>query len=106
MAVYTHAQSLDSLQEQEGVEWTDARSDVSQTFDARFDDEADVTEGVPKLHAVIGGRGLGEMGKPAIVPGELTAIHDHAADGGAMATHEFGHGVENDVGAMVDRSRD
>src|SRR5271165_2377027 len=40
-----------------------------------------------------------------ITPGKVAAIDDHAADTGAMAAHELGHGVHDHVGAVLDRAQ-
>jgi hypothetical protein len=52
--VHAHAECLDSLQEEKRVEGADARPyDRAALRHARFDDEANGAERVPKLHAVI-----------------------------------------------------
>src|ERR1700685_1043499 len=89
MLLHAHAKSFDALQEEERIKGADARADVAQSFHARFDDEADVAESLPEVHAVVGARGLGELRELAVVPREFAAIDDNAADGGAMAAHEF-----------------
>ena len=50
---------------------------------------------------MVAGAGLGERGE-LLVPRELAAIDDDAADGGAVAAQELGGGVEHDIGAVLD----
>ncbi len=47
--------------------------------------------------------GVGEVGKAAAGPVEVAAVHDRAADGGAVAAQEFGGAVGDDVGAPLER---
>ena len=44
--------------------------------------------------------------KLAVVPRELAAVDDDAADGVAVAAHELGERMHHDIGAMIERPRD
>ena len=76
-------------------------SEIAQAFDAHLDDVRQGPEDLGELHAVIAGAGLGDGGVLA-GPGELAAIDDDAADGGAVAAHELGGRVHDDVRAVLD----
>ena len=52
---------------------------------------------------MIGARRLGQLRELAVVPVELAAIDDDAADAVAMAAHELRQRVHHDVGAVIDR---
>src|SRR5436305_12119421 len=105
MPVHTHPQCFYALQEQECIEWTDTWSDVTQAFDTRLDDEADIPEGLPELHAVIGGSWIRKLWKSAVVPRKFAAVDDDSPDGVAVSSHELCERVDHDIGAVIDRSR-
>ena len=80
MALHAHAERVDPLQEEKGIERRDARSQIAKTFDAGPDDESDRSEYVAEDHAVVGRRGLIEQREVAGLPVELSAIDNDAAD--------------------------
>src|SRR6201999_1533306 len=59
-------------------------------------------------HAVVGDFGLVEHVKLVgmVAPGEVARIDDHATEGGAVATHELSHGMNNHVGAVFDGAQE
>ena len=108
MARDAQRQRLQPLQELECVEGAQRRAEIAQQLHAHFDDEGDiarsgdVAQGVPKNEAVVARVGLGELGEFAVVPLEVAAIHDYAADGGAVPADVFRGGKHDDVRAMLD----
>ena len=52
---------------------------------------------------MVGGVRLGQFGELAVVPGESAAVDNRAADTGAMAADELGQGVDDDIGAVLQR---
>ena len=50
---------------------------------------------------MVAGRGIDDMGKLAVVPGELARFDQHACNRVAVAADEFRRGVHNNVGAML-----
>ena len=54
--------------------------------------------------AVVRHVGLGEAGELAVTPVEVTAVDDDAADGGAVAADVLGGRVDDDVGAVLERT--
>ena len=54
---------------------------------------------IPEFQAVVAFRRLGELRELAVAPVVVTAVHDHAADGSAMAADPLGGRFHHDVGA-------
>ena len=104
VAVHAQAQRLDPLQEQKRVERAQAGAHVAQAFHPRLDDVGDVPEGLRELQAVVRTRRLGELREFALLPGELSAVHDDSTDAGAMPAHELGERVHHDVRTEIDRT--
>src|ERR1039458_10113537 len=80
------AQRLQPLQEEERVERAERRADVAQQLHPHLDDESHVAqarkvaEHVPELQAVVAWVRLRELRELAVVPLELTRIHNDPAD--------------------------
>ena len=54
---------------------------------------------------MVGGVGLGDLGVlAACLPIEVTAVDDHTAQRGSVATDELGCGVDDDVGTVLQRT--
>src|SRR5688500_11349643 len=103
MPVHPHPKGLDALQEEERIERAHAWPEVPKPVDTAFDDERNRPEYLPKLHSVIGRRRIIQHREVALLPWEFPAVHDDAADAGAVAAHELRERVNNNVGAVVDR---
>src|SRR5437588_240155 len=101
VAVHAHPERFNPLQKQERVEGADTRADVAQALHAGLDNETNVAKGVPELQSMIGSGRFREIGEVAVVPGELSAIHDDAANRSTMATHELRQRVKDYVGAVI-----
>ena len=101
--LHPHGQRLQPLQEEERVERAQRRTEIAQVFDARLHQVAVLAEGFGEADAVVTGRRLGHAGKLAVVPGKAAGLDDDAADRRAVPADELGGGVDDDVGAMLDR---
>ena len=102
VAVQPQGQGLDALEQQEGVEGRDGRAGVTQQNGPDVGHEGGGTGGVHEAHAVVAGVWLGDGGILAAgLPVEGTAVHDDAAQAGAVATDELGGGVDDDVCAVL-----
>jgi hypothetical protein len=53
---------------------------------------------------MVGHVGFGEARELAVAPVEVAAVDDDAADGGAVAADMLGRRVDDDVGAMFERT--
>ena len=84
VAVHAHAQRLQPLQKQKGVERAHARTQVAQPFDAGLDDESQLAERLREFQIVIAGARFGDLRELAIGPIELAAVDDDAADARAV----------------------
>ena len=105
MALDAQRQGLDPLQREEGVEGRERRAEIAQQGRARLDDIGDGPERLDRLHpdrAVIARvrrierrLALGEL-----LPIEIAAVDDGAADRRAMAADIFGRRIDDDRRAM------
>ena len=81
----------------------DRRAEVAQAHDAAGDGEGEVAEGLGQPHAVVAGVGVDQ--RLVLVlgaePVEGAAVDDDAADRVAVAAHELGQRVHDDVGAVL-----
>ena len=79
---------------------------VAQHLHARLDDEGRQPDRrqVGIYQPVIGWIGRGEVGEALVVPVELAAVHDGAADAGAVPADELGGGVRDDIRAPLERA--
>ncbi len=93
---------FDSLKEQEGVKRGEAHSLVSESFDAGFDSEGNISQArevskhLPEFHSVVAGIGFCETRVSALAPVEVASIDHDASDRGSVASHELGEGVGDD----------
>ena len=102
--VHTQRQRFQALEDQKGVERADGRTHVAQRHGAGA---ADVGGGAKRLgidHTVVAHFGGVEALEPFLVlsPGEFAAVHNNAADAGAMAADVFGQCMHHDVGTVVE----
>ena len=105
MALHAQAQSLNTLQQQECVERADSSAGITQQDGTHIGYESSRAGSVHKADAVVAGVGCCNGGIVAgSSPVELAAVHDDAAQGGAMAADELGGGVNNDVCAVLQRA--
>ena len=105
MAINAQRQGLGALEQDPGVERADAGALVTQQDSADIGCEGGRTSSLGKRDTMVGGVGLGDLGVlAACLPIEVTAVDDHTAQRGAVATDELGRGVDNDVGAVLQRT--
>ena len=103
VALDAQAQSLGALQQQECVERRDGGTGIAQQNGADVGDEGGGAGGIGKGDAVVAGVGGGDVGITAAgFPVEVAAVHDDAAQRGAVAADELGGGVDHDVCAVLD----
>ena len=98
-----HAQGLEALEDQEGVERGQRGPAVAQAHGPTPHDVGVVGELLGVDHAVEGGLGPVEHGEPLGVlgPWEPAAVDDHAPENGAVAADELGQRVDDHVGAVL-----
>ena len=91
VALDAQAQSLGALQQQECVERRDGGAGIAQQDGADVGDEGGGAGGIGKGDAVVAGVGGGDVGITAAgFPVEVAAVHDDAAQRGAVAADELG----------------
>ena len=112
-ALHAHAQRqrFQPLDVQETVERARRRADVAQQRHARLDDVGDGSHRLHRLgphRAVIGGVGLVQQREAVgvLLPVEIAAVDDDAADRGAMTADIFRRRVHHDRGAVIERPAD
>ena len=109
MPLLAQRQRLQPQQELVRVERAQRRADVAQQRHADLQDERHVAHArhvaqrVPVHQPVVARVRLGELRELPVVPLELARIHDHAADGGAVAADVLRGRGGQDVRAVVDR---
>ena len=88
-------QGFQSLEEEEGIEGTQAGPEIPEQFHPGLDDKGDVArlgegaENFPEFHAVVAGIGFRKFGELTVPPVEFAAVHDNPADGSPMAADEL-----------------
>ena len=103
MTLDAQAQRLGALQQQEGVEGGDGSAGITQQDGADVGDESGRACGIRKGDAVVAGVGGSNVGVTvAGLPVEVAAVHDDAAQRGAMAADKLGGRVHHDVCAVLD----
>lgn len=102
VALSAQRQGLDADDELLGGKGVQGGAEVAEDLDAGADDEGDGAKRLPELEAVVAVRRLRHLREAAVVPLELSAIDDNAADGGAVAADPLCRRVDYDVGAVVD----
>ena len=105
MTVDAQRQSLGALEQDPGVERADAGALVAQQDGADIGREGSGTGSLGKRDAMVGGVGLSDLGVLATrLPIEVTAVDDHTAQRGTVAADELSCGVNDDVGAVLQRT--
>lgn len=105
MTVNAQRQSLGALEQDPGVERADAGALVTQQDSADIGCEGGGTGSLGKRDAMVGGVGLGDLRiLAARLPVKVAAIDNHAAQRGAVAANELSCGVDDDVGAVLQRA--
>ena len=103
MALDAQAQGLGALQQQKGVEGRDGSAGITQQDGADVGDKGGRAGGVCKGHAVVAGVGGSDVAVLAAgLPVKFAAVHDDAAQRGAVAADELGGRVDDDVRAVLD----
>ena len=104
MAVHTQGQGLQALQEDPAADGGQGSAGIAQQDGADAGDEGGGAGGLHKADAVVALVGLGQLGVLVRMGGPVkgAAVHDHTADGGAVAADELGGGLHHDVGAVLD----
>ena len=91
VAVHPDAERLDPLQQLKGVHGRETSAEVAQPFCARAHDEGGLPELLVEDDTVISLVGFGQSRELArCAPIETPAVHNHPADGGAMAADPLG----------------
>ena len=103
MALHPQGQRLKALEQQKGVEGTKRRAEVAQTLNAGFDNVGKTAEALGIDQAVVARVRLSEFGVAPVRPIKLAAIHNHAAEAGAVAADVLSGRVNNDVGPVLKR---
>ena len=105
MALHAQRQSLDAGQDQKGVERRQGRAKIAQAEHPASDGKGEIAKSLAQNHAVIFGPGRRQHGI-ALVAHEIerAAIDNDARNRIAVATEEFGGGMHDDVGAMLERT--
>mmetsp|Transcript_25725 Transcript_25725/g.37990 ORF Transcript_25725/g.37990 Transcript_25725/m.37990 type:complete len:300 (+) Transcript_25725:230-1129(+) len=110
VTLHAKRQRLQPLKGEETSEGRQARADVAQTFDAGTEDESQVgsewtpgTKNVPELEAVVSRAGFGVVGELSVVPREVAAVDDDAANVGTMTVNPLGGRLNNNVGTVLQR---
>ena len=105
MPLHAQCDRLDALQQQEGAHGRQDRAGGALIDAAGAGDEGGAAEALGIDQAVIGCIRRGELREALLVrhPVEAAGIQHHAAHGVAMAAHELGQGMDDDVGAMLRR---
>ena len=102
MPVHAHGKGLEALQQHEGAQRRERRSEGAHRLHARLGDEAEIAEALVEAHPVIAARGLGHVGIAAVVPGKLAGFDEHPAHGGAVPADILGGRMDDDVGAVLE----
>ena len=103
VAFHAQAERFQSLQEEERIERRDAAANVAQHLDARPGNKCRSAQ-VGKDQPMIGVIRLVEIREARIsFPFKIAAVHDHAADGGAVPADELGGGMDDDIRAPLER---
>ena len=108
MTIHAQRQGFDSLKELPGILRRKAGSEVTQGHGAHAQNEGERSKRfgqvVPPTQAVVTAVRLVIKGEFPVFPIEGAGINHHASDPVAVATEPFGQGVNDDAGAVLDRS--
>ena len=103
MPRHAKVQRLDPLQQQERRHRRQRGPERAHRFHARLHGEAEVAEGLEEDDAVVAARRLGHLRKAPVVPRELPRFDEDAAHRRAVSAEILGHGMDDDVGAVLER---
>src|SRR5262245_20290810 len=104
MPGHAERQRLDALQDVEGICRAHAGAEIAQALGARPHDEGLRSELLGKIDAVIARVRLGERRELAsLLPVEAAPIDDDASNRQAMPAEPLRGGMQDEVGAMLDR---
>ena len=109
MPLHAQREGLDALQEHPGIVGRDARAEVAERDHAHADGEGDRAKRTNvrgPADAVVAGVGLRHEREFFRVPIELSRVNDDASDGCAVAAHPFCERVNDDIRAVVQRTRE
>ena len=102
MSLHPKGQGLHSLEQQKGIEGGNRCPGVPQKDSADVSDKGGGAGSIHKADSVVAGVGGGDGGVLARgFPVKFTAVHDDAAQSGAVTADEFGGGMDNNVRAML-----
>ena len=104
VSFHAQRQGLDPLQQLEGGHRAHAGAEVAQALATCAQEKGGDGGFLAEIHAVKAFIGLGEGRELAArgLPVKGSAIDQQAADGDTVAAEEFGRGMENQVGAMIE----
>src|ERR1051326_7963599 len=103
MALHAQLECLQALQEQEGIEGAEGRSEIAQAFHAGFHNVGEVAERLIEADAVVALAGLEQLRKAAAIPRKAAAIDDDSTDRRPMPADELGGRMDHDIRAVLDR---
>ena len=90
MALNAQAQGLGALQQQECIERGDGGTGIAQQNGADVGDESGRAGGIGKGNTVVAGVGISDISELAAgFPVKFAAVHDDAAQGGAVAADDL-----------------
>ena len=105
MTVDAQRQGLGALEQDPGVKRANASALVTQQDGADIGREGGRAGSLGKRDAMVGGIGLGDLRiLAARLPVKVAAIDNHAAQRGTVTANELGRGVDDDIGAMLQRT--
>src|SRR6056297_3331794 len=96
MAVETEREGLKPLKQQERIERTDRRSEITQPLHPGLNDKTDISvgtvkvENIPELHPVVPLRRFGKSGEFPVSPIVGPCIDNHSPNAGAMSANPLG----------------
>ena len=107
VTLHPQRQRFDALQDQPGGVRAHAGAEIAQPLPTRAQQESADRRFLAEDHVVEAFVRRGELGETSsgllTLPVETAAVHDHAADDGAVSRQELGGGVVDQVGAEIQR---
>src|SRR5580704_2376407 len=99
------SKGFNSLQQQKAVKRRQSCTSVSLTDGSATRDVSRVAIVLNVHHTVIGNFRLVQHVEALRIfaPGKLSTIHDHSTQRRTVPSHELGHGMYDDIGAVFDR---
>ena len=104
VAGHPQVQRLDPLQQQERGMRRERRPQRAHRLHARLHREPEVAERLEEAHAVIAAGRLGHLRELAVVPREPAGFDDDAAHRRPVPAQVLRDGVDDDVGAVLERA--